>query len=1275
MFHISKRLAVPRIVGMLLILLLLGQVTAIGQAPAAPNVCPAAPIDLPEVIEYDDFCVYYSLYDADTNPNGITAAQAATAGDHIEDYWDRYVTDFGHLPPTYADKMGVRLLAVAGCNGFVTVGTSYINVNNGCFAMPETIQLVGGHELYHQVQLEYDFDALWFHEGTARAIEDNVFDNIDNWATCMAADFSFNRQVNNYLANTNADVTSDPQRYNSCLWWKYFTEQYGSVAAEPELGVDAFVELWQASVAADDIAAVNSALTALGAATNFNTAFRRFVVANWTKDLTGVPDASYNYVDEDQVGNCAPYGPIVPHDGGTINIGVSATWPGNDPLGVPYRQVRRYGARYYSAQPGDNCPVVSASFHRIAGPDAFYHVVTQKGAAFDTHVEGSGPDWTQSFLNDGITQIVAIAGAQASSAEVDVTLECADPDIDIQLPNTNAKAQVQANTKFLAQVLVTNGSPTGPVVAGLTNSDFSARVGGVNAAITGGGFIQEQYWLVIRAPAGLPDDDYDLEIMLEEPGTDIVIDSDTEFDAIRYTTDLVDHVLVIDRSGSMGMPIEPTNAKLSAAKDAANFYVDITRNNDGLAVVAYNHDVDPAPFNMVSVNAIERVNATTYINDWSQPNGIFPDGATSIGDGLFEARNQRLGSPTGNPLCSFVLLSDGMENAERKWDTGLNPVKADVVATGCPVTTIAFGPASNETLMEDIASDTGGLSYFNDVYVSSLAQAPNATTVTSMTLELGDTYEYAQGESEGRQRLLAESGIVQYGETNTHTVMIDDSVYEVLFALDWYGIPDYEDLELILVKPDGTVYDAPATPYTFENYDNGHVGWRIPAPPTTTLEVGTWNLLVRRLPYATQSPQQQPGVPYKVLVSGQTDLTLNLLLPNLLGTSYSTGNRFPIYAILSNDGPIPCEGVEAIVTAPDGSKTLLPLFDDGKHGDGTAGDGVCANTYTRVNQSTVVQPPDEGVPDPPPAEDEGGYGVQLTAKNSEFQREAKGAFAVPAGEDDNNNGIPDVWEDENGVSDPNGDPDLDYLLNGDEYLYGTDPNNSDTDGGGENDGSEVDWSQDPLDPNDDEVEAPDFLQTAADNGKVQLTYDVKGEYVKLELWRAPAPDGPWNLRVSELPLGGAYEDPATNDTAVYYRLIGEDGDGHRTAVIASESVTPSLDPIPPEARVIINDSAASTQYRGVILTFEPYEYDMSESTESFDDITQMMLSNDPSFAGAQWQDLAQDVPWTLGGVANAMNYVYARFQDVNGNKSVNTEVGMIFYNPHAIYLPLILKNY
>jgi hypothetical protein len=1214
---------------------------------------------LDKCVERADFCVYYTT-------DSITETEADWAADQVQAYWNRFVS-LGFNPPKHSGKLEVYLQDTTDCNGGTGWSINYMTTYAGCWTLGDDVaQKVLGHELTHRVQYAHDtsgsapVQTKFLKEGTARASEDNWFTNIDHMP---ATGSNYCAEAAGYLGGTNTNLSA--LWYKSCVWWKWASEQYGTTLTEPERGVDFLKAVYDQNTAGySGIAAVNRALNLKAPGTTFDDSFKKFAVAAYTKDLSGLPDDSYNIVDEDEVGSPGSCGAVALTPGGTIQTGTDASWNN--------QAISKYGARYYEADIGASCPVISASFHRDSGP-AFYHVVTQDGGTFKTHVQGSGTDWTQSFLNDGVTKVVAVVGSLDNSSQVDVTLECADPEIDIKLPNTGAPAQVQSSTKFLAQVLVTNGSPTGPVVAGLTNSDFRARVGGVDAAVTGGGFIQEQYWLVIRAPAGLADGTYELEIMLEEPGTSTVIDTDTEFGAILYTTDLVDHVLVIDRSGSMGTPIEPTNDKLAAAKDAASFYVDITRNNDGLAVVAYNHNVDPTPFAMQTVNATVRTSAKNYINNWAT-GGIFPDGATSIGDGLYEARTQRVGSGTGNPLCSFVLLSDGMENSERKWNTGANPVKTDVQATGCPVTAIAFGPASNETLMQTIAQDTGGLSFYNDVYVSAVAGV-TAATPEDMALDLGNTYEYAHSQAEDRQRIFAEKGVIVATQVMTHEVMVDNSVSDVLFALDWYVV-SLARLELELVEPDGTVIDSSVTPYDFEDNTNGHVGWRISNP-----DPGTWKMVVK------VAGGRAKLIPYQVLVSGRSDLTLHLLLPDRLGRGFFTGNRFPIFAILSEDTPIPCAGVEALVTAPDGSETRLPLFDDGEHGDGNAGDGVCANTYTRLNQALQVQPPDEGVPNPPAPEDEGGYRVRLLAMTPDFQREALGAFSVLEGDDSNSNGLPDTWETEYGVTDPNGDPDLDYLFTGDEYLAGTDPTNSDTDGGGENDGSEVDSLQDPLDPSDDEIEAPDFLEAAPGNGKVLLTYDVKTEYVKMELWRAPSPDGPWNQRVAELPLEGSYEDPAPNDTTQYYRLIAEDGavvlageaavaaPGHRSAVLDSESVTPSVDPVPPQAFVVIDNGAPSTRSSNVTLSFEPYEYEEGDPN-GFDDITHALISNDPSLSGAQWQAIDPNgtVPWQLDANPGEVASVYVRFRDAHSNESVSPEVGVILYDPFVIYLPLVVNS-
>jgi hypothetical protein len=290
-------------------------------------------------------------------------------------------------------------------------------------------------------------------------------------------------------------------------------------------------------------------------------------------------------------------------------------------------------------------------------------------------------------------------------------------------------------------------------------------------------------------------------------------------------------------------------------------------------------------------------------------------------------------------------------------------------------------------------------------------------------------------------------------------------------------------------------------------------------------------------------------------------------------------------------------------------------------------------------------------------------------------REALGAFSILEGDDDNSNGLPDPYEDEHNITDPSGDPDTDLLDNSDEYYAGTDPNNSDTDGGGENDWSEVVLhGKDPLDPSDDEIEAPDYFQgEPVAGGDIVLTYDVKGEYTKMSTYRAASLAGPWQLHVNELPLTGIYSDTDTTIGNTYvYRLVAIDADNHWSRVLDSEALTSSLDPIPPAALVIINGGAMTTTNLSATLSFAAYD---DESTEQFDDIVEMMISNDSTFTDVGWQSFTQDFSWSLEAEAGQIARVYALFKDGADNES-NIEVGQILYTPalSRIYLPLVMRN-
>ena len=70
------------------------------------------------------------------------------------------------------------------------------------------------------------------------------------------------------------------------------------------------------------------------------------------------------------------------------------------------------------------------------------------------------------------------------------------------------------------------------------------------------------------------------------------------------------------------------------------------------------------------------------------------------------------------------------------------------------------------------------------------------------------------------------------------------------------------------------------------------------------------------------------------------------------------------------------------------------------------------------------------------------------------------------------------------------------------------------------------------------------------------------------------------------------------------------------------------------------------------------------ATDDVSDVGQMLISNQPDFAGATWEAYATRRAWTLG--SNAA--VYVRFRDNAGNVSSTYSTSQ-----WKVFLPLIVK--
>ena len=149
--------------------------------------------------------------------------------------------------------------------------------------------------------------------------------------------------------------------------------------------------------------------------------------------------------------------------------------------------------------------------------------------------------------------------------------------------------------------------------------------------------------------------------------------------------------LALDRSGSMSGDRGDGQAKHLALREAAKIFVDVMVQDDGIGLVRYDHDAQP-------VQAVTALGAAgdpydTARNDTrNRIDGpdFDPAGATSIGDGIHEAR-LLLDAAAGYALKSLVVMTDGVENNPR-WigDAGAEvDARTYAVGLGTPQNTSA----------------------------------------------------------------------------------------------------------------------------------------------------------------------------------------------------------------------------------------------------------------------------------------------------------------------------------------------------------------------------------------------------------------------------------------------------------------------------------------------------------------------------------------------------------------------------------------------------------
>ncbi len=1115
-----------------------------------------------------------------------------------------------------------------------------------CSSSERNVRRVMGHELWHHVEQAYsDKFGEWGKvawEGTARMMEDQVYDDIDGDDTLR-----FDNEVNGYLGNPNQEFWRSS--YRSALGWKYMAEQYGTVTTEPQVGVDFIRQFWENVEANDDTpdlpGTIEQTIQDFSPNTSLREWFHDFTTANLAQqyDASGLPDADkFTYIDNND-GNGTAFAPV------------GRTWTGSIfSADSAVSAVVRWGASYYEAE--GTCIPGWFMGYRARNADDARHALAAVTLSDEVGrlIRGGGEEFAVAFLQpDPPLYNRLVAGITAGDDQIAFSYEfdCGPGSIDIALPTSLYPTFVGPpdDPRNLIVRLRVNGPDGlgGASVVGLQKEDFQVYVGTLGnpadeAQVVGGRDVLGEYWITVKPPAKGNTNTYDLHVSM---GGGVLSIDDSSANSVSYEEKLLDQVLVIDRSGSMIVPVDAT--KLEAAQNAASLFVDISAETDRIGLVSFSS-------NAVTDATLSDATGTHKDTVKTKLAALTAAGGTSIGDGLDEGADQLFLNGVGAGEDWLVLLSDGVETDQLFWDN----VQAGIVAQGVRINTIALGADADQVLLQDIANTTGGQFYFVDANSFRGGSA-------SVANELADVYASNLEAMRGHERLWEVSGHL-LTETSFDIEIEGDGLSDINLFFNWEDADDTLDVEIL--RPDGTPVTDGSNGASVV-HEATHVVTQLPV-----MTAGTWTV---NLTADTGSPR------YIGILSGRDtqgpELTVQFaqndddVFSEIVGGYYLRGLPQPITATLIDDtGAVTGARVLASIEHPDGTVIDLRLSDDGLHGDGAANDGIYANRYTRT---TAFSLPDQ--PDAPGSGSRGSYNVSVTAGGTDnnqnvFNRIRKGTFQVleldglkPGADpsDGDMDGMPDRYEVLHDCLDPvvddaAADEDQNGITNLDEYEAGFDPCHPDTDRGGESDVSERTRGANPFDPIDDflprliDVEIVDYVSEHLDFPRADdlqpnsllIRYQLKPQYHQMRLLRRSF--GPTFTEVAVFDPhaeGGLYRDTGLINNILYeYRLQPIDINGFEGTPSHIISGVPKLDPVPPIGSVLINHGQQTTT--GTLVNLS-----LSASAGT----TEVKISNDPNLDDDTWDVF--DSPFISWGVdpdpVSGEATVYVQYRDGAGNVS------------------------
>lgn len=459
-------------------------------------------------------------------------------------------------------------------------------------------------------------------------------------------------------------------------------------------------------------------------------------------------------------------------------------------------------------------------------------------------------------------------------------------------------------------------------------------------------------------------------------------------------------------------------------------------------------------------------------------------GQTNIGGGLAAGRNLLTATAAPGPLV-LILMTDGFHN-HPPGDASQEPlaVLPSVVDANIHVHTIALGNATNETLIRQIAKDSGGIFWQTN---ASLDFAPIFSSLAAITrggaiLDAPQRQVLAAGQAHatGTSREVSTVGSrvpgrlqeALRGSGNVSPVLrpvfVEENSREAAFNIGW--AESSAQLELTLLAPDGTIIDpATAGGSGPDAKVLVHRGERYRSVVVRQPQSGIWHYAVS----ATSNPSGATYVMQPTIINPQVRFFADAV------------KRFPVpggapvihlEAVARDRIPVTKISVTGLLTEPTGATRFLTLRDDGTNGDEFAGDGnygldVAGITANGVYNFELFAAAQEGVAEVIPGEiplrpvdNRTRYTVRSFQRNfavdvvvselpgnpgdpdgdgilEEGSGDSDGDGTVDRGDGDSDND--DIPDENEGTGDPDGDDIPNYLdpdSDGDDIPDNQDPN-------------------------------------------------------------------------------------------------------------------------------------------------------------------------------------------------------------------------------------------